>query len=153
MGAGSPPARVPARQPGQSGQDGAQVRTTALVAGCKRASPSTCVLRSVTHLWTGFVTHVDVCYKDAFSRARGQSAPRHALRDDLRKIRPALQSRKQRSKQRAEISILQTRKTPRPTSEGPSCINRVKTRQTRCAHRSQQSRNLNRGPPYSWVPK
>jgi len=27
----------------------------------------------VTHLRAGFVTHVDVCYKDAFSRARGQS--------------------------------------------------------------------------------
>jgi hypothetical protein len=64
--------------------NGAQVRTTALVAGCKRASPSRCVLCSVTHLWTGFVTHVDVCYKDAFSRARGQSAPRPARRDDLR---------------------------------------------------------------------
>ena len=35
-------------------------------------------------LRAGFVTHVDVCYKDAFSRARGQSAPRPARRDDLR---------------------------------------------------------------------
>ena len=121
MGAGSPPARVPARQPGQSGQDGAQVRTTALVAGCKRASPSTCVLRSVTHLWTGFVTHVDVCYKDAFSRARGQSAPRPARRDDLREKKSPHCSRASNVVSNAEISILQTRKTPRPTSTALNC--------------------------------
>ena len=153
MGAGSPPARVPARQPGQSGQDGAQVRTTALVAGCKRASPSRCVLRSVTHLWTGFVTHVDVCYKDAFSRARGQSAPRPARRDDLRERKSPVSN----AVSNAEISILQSTKnaTTRTTHVRRTELykNRVKTRQTRCAHRSQQSRNLNRGPPYSWVPK
>ena len=43
------------RQPGQTGQDGAQVRTAAMEAGCSRASPSRCVLRSVTHLWADFV--------------------------------------------------------------------------------------------------
>ena len=44
----SPPAR-------STGQDGAQVRTAAMEAGCSRASPSRCVLRSVTHLWADFV--------------------------------------------------------------------------------------------------
>ncbi len=108
----SPPAREPARPPGQSGQDGAQVRTTALEAGCKRASPSRCVLRSVTHLRAGFVTHVDVCYKDAFSRARGHLAPRHARRDDLRERKSPRCSRVSNAVSNAEISILQTRKTP-----------------------------------------
>ena len=120
MGAGTPPARVPARQPGQSGQDGAQVRTTALVAGCKRASPSRCVLRSVTHLWTGFVTHVDVLQGRLFT-ARGQSAPRPARRDDLRERKSPRCSRASNVVSNAEVSILQTRKTPRPTSTALNC--------------------------------
>ena len=43
-GAGAPPARLPARPPGQTGQEGAQARTEALEAGCLRDSPSRCVL-------------------------------------------------------------------------------------------------------------
>jgi len=75
----------------------------------------------VTHLWTGFVTHVDVCYKDAFSRARGQSAPRPARRDDLRERKSPRCSRASNVVSNAEVSILQTRKTPRPTSTALNC--------------------------------
>jgi hypothetical protein len=81
MGAGSPPARVPARQPGQSGQDGApactrtspparsiwprwraSVHSSAGGALRTRIAKQVRATLGVTHLWTDIVAH-------AFSRA------------------------------------------------------------------------------------
>jgi hypothetical protein len=76
-GASAPPARLPARPPGQTGQDGAQARTAALEVGstrdtrfCKQVRAP---IRSVTHLWADIVAHATRAtrtpFHDAFSRA------------------------------------------------------------------------------------
>ena len=69
-GAGAPPARLPARPPGQAGQDGAQARTAALEAGCSRDFASRCahLYARVTHLRAGIVAHTNACIKDAFRK-------------------------------------------------------------------------------------
>ena len=71
-GASAPPARLPARPPGQTGQDGAQARTAALEVGstrdtrfCKQVRAP---IRSVTHLWADIVAHANACIKDAFRK-------------------------------------------------------------------------------------